>query len=258
MKPTSWLEFNQSERGEGVVIGYNAAEPLWVLVSPSVDELIAKLQEVKTTAKTWKVAPVAKPIPKIVAPAATIGKKRILLDPGHSKRLPGATGKSSLVREEVLNMYQAQCLKMYLEVLGHTCDIYDPQEDDLYEIGSRARGYDMFISLHLNACDGREHYTCAMVHKKYSKIASAEFASKWAIKMAEAIGNPVFSGSPGYPKGVMAAGLGVLNGAENSGCPICILSELEFMDDETSDGPIKARIEKAMQAGAKLIADVLG
>lgn len=266
MKPTSWLEFNLSDKKEGVVIGYNAADPLWILTTSSVSDLIAKLEEVKDTAKTWKVAPANKPIPHLegsgrgapapVAPS-TPKRRKILIDPGHSDSHTGARGKNPAVKEEVLNRFQAQCLKMYVEALGIQADVYDPIGDDLFDIGSHAKGYDLFISLHLNACDGKEHYTCAMVHKKYAKIASTAFASKWAITMANALGYPVFGGTQGYPKGVMAAGLGVLNGAENSGCPICILSELEFVDDEVEDTKIKDRINTAMKAGAKLIAETL-
>lgn len=269
MKSTSWLEFNLSERGEGALIGYNAANPLWILTTSNVEELITKLNEVKDTAKTWKVAPASKPIPRlensgrdrVATPAISVPTskkiKKILIDPGHSESVRGASGKSSAVQEDVLNRFQAQCLKKYVEALGFRCDIYDTQEDDLYDIGSRAKDYDLFISLHLNACDGNEHYTCAMVHKKYAKIASTAFASKWAKAMAAACGYKIFSGTEGYPVGVMAASLGVLNAAENSGCPIAMLSELEFMDDETSSEPIKTRIDKAMQAGAKLIAETL-
>jgi hypothetical protein len=161
------------------------------------------------------------------------------------------------VQEEDLNRFQAQVMKEELEKLGIASDIYDPLEDDLYEIGSKAKGYDFFLSLHLNASKGKEFYTCAMVHSKYAKKASIYVASKFAIETAKAIGNNVFSGTVGYPRGVMAAGLSVLNAAERSGCPCCILSELEFVDDEISNEPIKERIKKGMKAGAKVIYDYL-
>lgn len=67
MLPTSWLEFNLSDESENVLVGYNGDKPQWVLKTASVEELLRKLNEVKVTAKTWKVAPAGKKIPVISA-----------------------------------------------------------------------------------------------------------------------------------------------------------------------------------------------
>jgi hypothetical protein len=180
----------------------------------------------------------------------------VLIDPGHSESEPGARGKNPSVQEENLNRFQAEVLKKELAALGVSADIHDPLTDDLHAIGMQAKDYKAFISLHLNAYSGKEHYTCAMCNKNRQtpSSASAKLASEWAQATAKAIGNKIFGGTEGWPVGVMAAGLGVLSGAADSGVPLFFLSELEFVDDETEEGPIKARIEKGIKAGAAVLA----
>lgn len=174
---------------------------------------------------------------------------KVLLDPGHSNKKPGARGKNPAVKEEELNLYQAEVLKGLLASLGIQADIADNPQDDLAAIGAAAKGYDMFISLHLNAANQKEHYTCAIVHEsvKPSELSS-QFASLIAQVAAKAIANPVYSGDKGYPVGVMARKLKVLKAAMDSGCPVVFLLETEFIDDEVETEGIKARLTKAMHS----------
>ena len=185
--------------------------------------------------------------------------KRILIDPGHSERRTGARGKNSSVQEEDLNRYQAERLATELALLGYSADIIDPIEDDLWAIGKSAQGYAAFVSLHLNAYNGKDHYTCAMVHTKYqsAESQSAQIASGWAKAISAAIKNPCFSGSAGYPEGVMARGLSVLSGAAATDCPIAFLSEAFFVDAYDSNVVCRDKIMTAMKAGARVLADVL-
>jgi N-acetylmuramoyl-L-alanine amidase len=184
-------------------------------------------------------------------------KRRVLIDPGHSEKEPGARGLNSGVQEEDMNRFQAQILKRELARYGILGDIVDPEVDDLYAIGQKAKGYDAFQSLHLNAYKNKEFYTCVMVHPKYDgpASASAKFASQAAIVMSAATGNPLFSGTAGYPKGVMAVGLSVLSGAVSVGVPLRCLSEAEFIDDESGVDALKVRLEKYMVALAKVYAN---
>lgn len=198
--------------------------------------------------------------PKAEQMMRSIGSKakRVLLDPGHSEGKPGARGKTPDVQEEDLNRLQAQLLKEELNKYDIEVSIIDPHNDDLLSIGRAAKDFDAFVSLHLNATDNREHYTCAMCHHQVQspQSKSAYVASEWAQETAKAIGNKLFSGSPNWPKGVMAAGLSVLRGATQVNCPIAFLSELEFVDDETTTtlASLKERIRLGMQAGAKVLA----
>lgn len=191
-------------------------------------------------------------IPVILTPVVGI-------DPGHSEKHPGARGKNSSVQEEDLNRFQAKLFADFLWERGIASEIIDPLDDDLWEIGSQAGKYAAFVSLHLNAFKQREYYGCTMCHPRFQKPTdlSARVASEWAIAVSEAVGTPVFSGSAGWPRGVMAVGLTVLNAAAQTGCPIFFLSEAEFVDDETSVEPIKKRLELGMKAGAAVLAKFL-
>lgn len=257
----TWWKINQDDPAD--VRGMNAGTEVAWLDTDSSAEVLAKtmLANLKT-ARTYKVGKFDKPRPKPEPkpdPNPTPTGKRVLLDPGHSESHPGARGKNSSVQEEDLNRFQATELKARLAELGVAADIFDPDSDDLYAIGQKANGYDAFVSLHLNAFKGQEFYTCAMCHpgKQSPSSKSAQVASAWAQAIAKAINNPCFSGTSGWPKGVMATGLSVLSGAASTNCPIFFLSEAEFCDDETTDGPIKERLKKAMAAGARVLSDAL-
>lgn len=195
--------------------------------------------------------------PESFTEISSVTQKKVLIDPGHSNSEPGARGKNPSITEEEMNRYQAICLKKELEKYGILVTIFDPEVDDIYLIGQKSKGYDAFVSLHLNAFDGKEHYTCAMVSPKWMApdSKSAKVASLWASAISKTISNPLFAGSPGYPEGVMAAALGVLSGAASVGCPVAFLSEMEFIDDETNIEQLKVHIEKAMAAGAKVLSE---
>lgn len=271
----TWFERNRNDRGETIIVGYDAANTQKVLCTSDDIATQRKFEDQYPKAKTSKVAPAGKAVlpglpdytrgdvgpidPPPPPPPGPSGKK-VLLDPGHSERHTGARGLNSSVQEEDLNRYQAELMKKELAALGVQADIIDPIDDDLFAIGAASKGYDAFLSLHLNAYSNKEHYTCTMCHSSRQKPTdkSALVASKFAQAVAAAIGNPCFSGTAGWPKGVMATGLSVLSGAASVSCPIFFLSELEFVDDETETGPIKTRIEKGIKAGAKVLADALG
>jgi N-acetylmuramoyl-L-alanine amidase len=82
--------------------------------------------------------------------------KRVLLDPGHSEGEPGARSNDDSAEEEDLARLQASTIQKALQDAGHVCDIYDPMVDDLSDIGRKAEGYDLFLSLHFNSYDGNK------------------------------------------------------------------------------------------------------
>ena len=260
------LEFNCTNDGKPAITAYEGSTPKFTRFPKNrheVDEFMKAFPnaDIKVPDTSVKVIPrcpdLGEEKPEPAKPKPT--GKRVRLDPGHSEKHVGARGKNSSVQEEDLNRFQAQCLKEELAKYGITADIDDPLDDDLWEIGKGAHGYDAFVSLHLNAFKKKEFYTTAMCHSRLQSpnSKSAKVASEWAIATATAIGNPIFSGTKGWPTGVMATGLSVLNGAANTNCPIAFLSELEFIDDETENGPIMERIRKGMKAGAKVLAEAL-
>lgn len=173
---------------------------------------------------------------------------KILLDPGHSEAQTGARGTSPEVQEEDLNRFACSMLQMKLRNEGFVCDIYDPSNDNLTEIGSRAGNYDMFISFHHNAYDRKEHYACVMVHRDVAKTVSKQFASMVAKRIGAAIGLSIIQQAGELP-GVYPAGLGVLRAAENSECPgPCVLIEPYFIDAYGDWELCKKRTAKAVDA----------
>jgi N-acetylmuramoyl-L-alanine amidase len=182
-------------------------------------------------------------------PANPKTRFKVLLNPGHYEKAQGASGKNKTIHEWDLNVFQANFLQKELIALGIETDIVNQTNSDLYAIGQKADGYNIFWSLHLNASDGQEHYGCTMVHNTKGSVLSKKFGSLIALAMTGAIGSKCFQGTTTY-KGVMEAGLSVLSGAEDTSCEICILSELEFIDDEIETTGLKHRIEVGLKAAA--------
>jgi N-acetylmuramoyl-L-alanine amidase len=181
--------------------------------------------------------------------------KRVLLDPGHSRSRPGARSNDGSVKEELLNEVQAQVIREYLRSVGIEADIYNPDPDNLTDVGSHAKGYDAFISLHHNSYDGSgDPYTCVMVLPEgRCKESSKVLARKISLAISNAISSKNFSGTDGEP-GIYHAGLSVLNAAEPVCAGPCVLVESYFLNSFTSHATAAARSTKAAQAIAKVIA----
>ncbi|WP_449420148.1 N-acetylmuramoyl-L-alanine amidase [Phormidium nigroviride] len=180
--------------------------------------------------------------------------KRILLDPGHSRSKPGARGASAEVKEEILNEIQATIIKEKLDQNGFVVDIYNPNTDNLTDVGKHAQGYDMFLSLHHNSYGGTgDPYTCAMIDNDKAKSSSKKLAALVAKRVATAIGNPLFGGTHGT-RGVYQAGLGVLDAAEPVCEGPCILVESYFLN---SYGNMNLATERSKQAAIAIAQAVI-
>jgi N-acetylmuramoyl-L-alanine amidase len=171
----------------------------------------------------------------------------IVIDPGHSERKIGARGKNG-VEEENLNRFQAEVVATILAGKGAKVEVVDPIDDDLVDIGKRACATDLFLSLHHNACNGKQHYVCVLVHKRLASKNSEKFASICAQRVAKRLSLPLFS-EPGSMPGVMKANLAVLHAAENArpNGP-CVLVESYFVD--AFDDVAKAEAFTGMAGGA--------
>ena len=264
----TWSEFDEAERrigivwdkgesnpkifsvsaADGRVLGYasfkNQRELMWYLLVWS-HKIIGIIDRI--IVPTEPSAPIPGPVP----PAP---KTRVLIDPGHSDRQPGATGKNRSVREYDLNLIQAANLDEALSRTGNfEVDIFDPADDDIYKIGARARGYDLFVSLHLNAFNGEEHYTCAVLDPRFRNKAIERLASEVALSVAAAINNALPSQAVGYPVGILPRKLTVIRAANENDCTTAFLLETEFIDDEVNSVGITSRIRLAMEAAANEI-----
>lgn len=145
----------------------------------------------------------------------------VLIDPGHSLKFSGTISKDGTPEYE-MNLLQAKIVKSELDKAGIPSEIFDPVNDARDEIGRKATGHSMFLSIHHNAYDKKPHYTCVMVHPTIAKPQSIAFAKKLCTAVANAIGEKDF--------GPMKNAVTVLSESEKTDCPICVLCESYFLD----------------------------
>lgn len=158
----------------------------------------------------------------------------ILLDPGHSQRDPGAISPNGRVKEYALNVAQAEYIKNSLKDKC-TVDIYDPVGKSLSEIGNKAAGYDLFISLHHNSYSGTgEPGVEAFTPRKFD-IHQREFCEKVTRKIAKELGIP--------DRGHKVANHNVTVAAAKH-CDAYLI-ESHFVNDETSLAVATAKSLKA-------------
>lgn len=176
---------------------------------------------------------------------------RILLDPGHSEGRPGARGgPPDYPREEELNALQAARVETILAGYGAHVEVHDPPEDDLVEIGSRARSHHVFLSLHHNACDHVDHHTFCAVQRRSASVGSIDLAEAIAAEVGRALGLPLRH-DPGSRPGVVHQGLAVLRAAELTDCWACVLVESYFLDAYGDAEVCQARSLAAAEAIAE-------
>lgn len=166
----------------------------------------------------------------------------ILLDPGHHAKKAGSRSRNGRVREEYLNLAQAIHVQKRLKEVGIQGDVYDPPEDNLGEIGRRARGYKMFVSFHHNSADGITYDVGAEVlyDNDKSEAASRAFAADLAKRISLALGI--------QNRGAKAQGLGVLDAAEQVFNGPAVLVESYFVTTHTDEADCLARSLKAADA----------
>lgn len=160
---------------------------------------------------------------------AVLKKPRAMLDAGHY----GNYNRSPVVPEYwesramwKLYIYLRAELEAYgFEVEGTRSDI--EKDYPLYNRGYLAKNYDIFISLHSNACD-TETVDRVDVYAAYdNRNNSHELAARLAGAVAE-----LMQVSGGYVKTRKGANeneyYGVLRGARNAGCPLFYIIEHSF------------------------------
>jgi len=100
-------------------------------------------------------APGTNPAPAPNDPSAVLRGKRIILDPGHGGKDPGAIGRTLGTMEKTVNLQLAKLVKARLEDLGAV--VFMTREDDSYPTLAERVAYarqmqgDVFISIHHNS-----------------------------------------------------------------------------------------------------------
>ena len=198
-------------------------------------------------AKVIACIPEARRLLQIAAPNPSPSSvKKIFLDPGHSAREPGARSNDRSVKEEEMNLLQADVIKRELEKTGHfLCTIYNPLVDDLEDVGLHAKGHDMSLHLHHNCYAGSaDPGTEVLYDNDKSESQSREFATKISAAIAAALGT--------QDRGAKAFAGTVMDVAERQGTFPVVLTESYFLNPYDRDQAI-ARSTKAALAMCECI-----
>jgi len=262
----SWFEMNMNDRGEPLVVGYAGAVPKVLMTSKLVEDYI-KLFKDHPNAKTLLVAPAGKSVPGL--PDYNRGETKPTikfkgrLSCGHSRKTPGARSKNGLIKEEIQNELTVKVIQEELALVGIQCDLFNPDPDNLVEVGRSSAGYDFFVDCHHNSYSGNGDnnggpYSCVMVLPPgRCKDISVEFAHIIAVELDKALGLKPFSGTHGT-QGVYQTGLTVLNESEKVCQGPCVLTESYFLNGIQTQERADELTVKAAKAIARGIRNYYG
>jgi len=185
---------------------------------------------------------------------------KVMIDPGHALGNPnkGPTGYYEYEGVWKISTY----LKEILQSKGIQVDFTRTweQDPDLYNRGLKASGYDLFISEHTNANDGKTRGV--EVFYDYSKPQDKEFAEKLSSNVSAVMGNPnrgaktrVYTES-----GKIYNYYGVIRGAAATDCKHILLIESGFHDNAVDEAFLKvdANLKKIAEVQATVILEFLG
>ncbi len=185
---------------------------------------------------------------------------KVMIDPGHA---PGNTNKGPTGYYEYQGVWKISTyLKEILQTKGVRADFTRTWEQDpeLYARGQKAKGYDLFISEHTNANDGKTRGVEVFhdVNKPQDKV----WADKLAGNVASVMGNP----NRGAKTKVYTEGgktynyYGVIRGAASTDCKHILLIESGFHDNAIDEAFLKVdeNLRKIAHAQAEIICKMLG
>lgn len=154
---------------------------------------------------------------------------RVYLDPGHFGSTYNRTTTGLNYYESAMTWKLAGYLKAELEqrnvvvTLSRNTIGANPA---LYDRGYGAKGYDLFLSLHSNAC-GTESFDYPIVYRGYDKTEANDFAQKFANMVATLMGTKQ-AGKVGTRTGTDGEYYGVLRGARAAGLTHYYIVEHSF------------------------------
>lgn len=186
---------------------------------------------------------------------------KAMLDAGHY----GNQNQSPIYPQyyEAKQMWKLHLLlQKYLEQYGFEVDTTRPKQEkdlSLQKRGESAKGYDLFISLHSDACDTEsvDRATAFYAHDDWNN------ASELAQKLADAVGKCM--GVPGKVKTRQSTKgkwdyYSVMFYARKVGCPMYYIMEHSFHTNEASAKWLMSdsNLDKLARAEAKVIAEHFG
>jgi len=248
----TWFEQYRNPKGETVVVAADKEGKAVALLTSNDKRIISGFFDQFPNAHDVRIAPAGKQIPYL--PGYTRGepvvkREPVLIDPGHSEKHPGAKSQyNPSIQEENLNRMQADYLmKAWSQSAIIDPEVYDPEDDDLEEIGYRAKGKSAFISLHHNSAEGisRDAGVEVFVDKDKGSDVSFELATILSARIAAALGL--------RDRGAKRANLTVIDRAERVCDGPCVLVETNFINIAKN---YEEQVEKSIKA-AKVIAETV-
>lgn len=157
-------------------------------------------------------------------------KIRIMLDAGHY----GKYNRSSVVPtyyESEMNFKLVNYLKEELDRYGFETGLVrkdNTKDMDVYTRGTKAKGYDLFLSIHSNACS-TESVDYPVVYRAHGNLNNADVL---ALRLAKVIENTMKTKQAGKTATRQGTNggeyYGVLRGARDVGCKLFYIVEHSF------------------------------
>lgn len=235
----TWFHFFRViEEGQPVpvIVAMNGSGGVEYYKGNRKQDLIAFLLK-HPNAKTFKVAPADTPIPEgipqvvlpIVPPPS---KHRVMLEIGHGPGDPfdpGAIAHDGTTTEHELNIIAANAAQKVLVAAGVNCIIIDTPQGELYDMGLKASGYDVFCSVHHNSYNGIVQRAEAFSHQGKGGKLDNQLAGMISLELSQTLG--IKNG------GAKQARFGVLSGAEDTNVRVAVLAEVYFIDYKGGEFP---------------------
>ncbi|MDI6840424.1 MAG: N-acetylmuramoyl-L-alanine amidase [bacterium] len=185
--------------------------------------------------------------------------KKVMIDPGHA---PGNANRGPTGYYEYWGMWiVSTCLKVALERCGVVADLTRKENENpsLQARGEAARGYDLFISEHSNAANGRVR-GCE-VYYSVRRSGDRQHAAAISAASAKLMDNPDRGAKTRlYPGRTDLDYYGVIRNAVAVGCPHVFLAESGFHDNPIDEAWLKNEdnLEKLAEVHAEEICKILG
>lgn len=173
----------------------------------------------------------------------------VFLDVGHGKKPnaydPGAVNKDSNTTEHYLNQVTAAACAAALQTAGVPVLVDDGKKNN-YDAGKAAVGYDVFVSIHHNAANGRAQGAEAFSHVSKGTAADAALAKAAATEIAAELAIK--------DRGAKSDAFGVLSGARDAKVRVAILAEIYFMHAQNPPDPDPSSFEDWSKRGGQALA----
>ncbi len=185
--------------------------------------------------------------------------KKVMIDPGHA---PGNVNRGPTGYYEYQGMWKlSNYLKGELTKRGVQADLTrtENQDPSLSERGKKSKGYDMFISEHSNAHNGKVRGV--EVYYSLQRPGDKVHAQALSKAISTLMNNPDRGAkTKQYPNKPGVDYHGVIRAAASAGCPHIFLVENGFHDNPQDEAWLKqdSNLRKLAQTQADVICNILG